>query len=100
VYVAAECAGDVWRLRPGGSRARVARASMPDDLAFDAAGDLLVTDVRHVVHDVRRWPADGGPSMVLARSGLVEPQGLLVTPTGQVYVSDDQADVILRLSPS
>lgn len=100
VYVADECGGDVWRLRPGGSRTRVARASMPDDLAFDAAGDLLVTDVRHVVHDVRRWPADGGPSTVLARSGLVEPQGLLVTPTGQVYVSDDQADVILRLSPS
>ena len=99
VYVADECGGDVWRLGSGGSRTRVARASMPDDLAFDAAGDLLVTDVRHVVHDVRRWPADGGTPTVLARSGLVEPQGLLVTPTGDVYVSDDEADVILRLSP-
>ncbi|WP_076262072.1 SMP-30/gluconolactonase/LRE family protein [Intrasporangium flavum] len=99
VYVADECGGDVWRLGAGGSRTRVARASMPDDLAFDAAGALLVTDVRHVNHDLRRWPAGGGAPTVLARSGLVEPQGLLVTPNGDVYVSDDQADVILRLVP-
>ncbi len=99
VHVADECGGDVWRLGPGGSRTRVARASMPDDLAFDASGDLLVTDVRHTVHDLRRWPADGGPPTVLARAGLVEPQGLLVTPHGDVYVSDDQVDVILRVSP-
>src|SRR6476661_249615 len=35
VYVADECAGGVWRLGRGGSRARVAEAVMPDDLAFD-----------------------------------------------------------------
>ncbi len=100
VYVADECGGDVRRLGPGGSHTRVARASMPDDLAFDAAGDLLVTDVRHVDHDLRRWPAGGGASTVLASIGLVEPQGLLVDASGNVYVSDDQSDVILRLSPA
>lgn len=100
VYVADECGGDVWRLGAGGSHTRVARASMPDDLALDGHGNLLVTDVRHTNHDVRRWPLAGGSSTVLARAGLVEPQGLLVDAAGRIYVSDDQTDVILLLTPT
>jgi len=99
VYVADECGGDVWRLGAGGSHTRVARASMPDDLTLDGHGNLVVTDVRHTNHDVRRWPLAGGSSTVLARAGLVEPQGLLVDAAGRIYVSDDQTDVILLLTP-
>jgi glucose/arabinose dehydrogenase len=61
VYVADECGGGVWRLGPGGSRVRAAEAAMPDDVAFDAVGNLLVTDVRHTRHDVLRWPGGGTP---------------------------------------
>jgi sugar lactone lactonase YvrE len=100
VYVADECGGDVWRLGAGGSRTRAARASMPDDVALDGYGNLLVTDVRHIRHDLRRWPLHGGPSTVLAASGLIEPQGLLIDGSGRIYVSDDQARVILRLTPA
>ena len=100
VYVADECGGDVWRLGAGGARTRAARATMPDDVAFDAQGNLLVTDVRHIKHDVRRWPLGGGASTLLARSGLIEPQGLLVDGSGRIYVSDDQTRVILRLTPT
>jgi sugar lactone lactonase YvrE len=100
VYVADECGGDVWRLGAGGARTRVARATMPDDVALDGQGNLLVTDVRHINHDLRRWPLAGGPSTVLARSGLIEPQGLLVDSAGRIYVSDDQTRVILRLTPA
>ncbi len=100
VFVADECGGNVWRLARGGAHLEVATASMPDDVALDSHGALLVTDVRHTRHDVRRWPLDGGPSTVLARSGLVEPQGLLVDHAGRIYVSDDQARLILRLTPA
>lgn len=100
VYVADECGGDVWRLGAGGAHTRVARASMPDDVTLDGHGNLLVTDVRHVNHDVRRWSLAGGGSTVLARSGLIEPQGLLVDSAGRIYVSDDKSNVILRLTPS
>jgi sugar lactone lactonase YvrE len=100
VYIADECGGNVWRVSAGGTRDRVARPTMPDDVAIDADGNLLVTDVRHVNHDVRRWPRDGGRSTVLARRGLVEPQGLLVDPSGRIVVADDQARVILRLAPT
>lgn len=99
VYVADECGGDVWRLGSGGSRTRVARASMPDDVALDGHGNLIVTDVRHVNHDVRRWSLTTGRSTVLARAGLVEPQGLLVEPSGRIWIADDRADLILLLTP-
>jgi streptogramin lyase len=99
VYVADECGGGVWRLGPGGARVRVALAVMPDDVALDGAGNLLVTDVRHTRHDVRRWPRAGGPSTLLAGDGLIEPQGLLVRRTGAIFIADDQARVILRLTP-
>jgi sugar lactone lactonase YvrE len=105
VFVADECGGDVWRLGTGSARTRVARASMPDDVALDGHGNLLVTDVRHTRHDLRRWPLGGGPSTVgpstvLASTGLIEPQGLLVDGSGRIYVADDQARVILRLTPA
>jgi len=99
VYVADECGGGVWRVGPSGSRVRVADAVMPDDLAFDPAGNLLVTDVRHTRHDVRRRPRTGGAPTVLARADLLEPQGLQVTPSGTILVADDQARLILRLTP-
>lgn len=100
VYVADECGGDVWRLERSGKDTAVAIASMPDDVALDGYGNLIVTDVRHSNHDVRRWPLAGGPSTLLARSGLVEPQGLVIDRAGRIYVSDDLARVILRLTPT
>ncbi len=100
VLVADECGGGVWRLGQGGTRVRVATAIMPDDVALDGRGALLVTDVRHTRHGLRRWPAGGGPSTVLARTGLIEPQGLLVDPAGRIYVSDDKTRLILRLTPT
>lgn len=96
IYVADECGGDVWRLEAGGRRTRVARAVMPDDVALDGRGDLLVTDVRHTRHDIRAWPLRGGSPVTVARAGLVEPQGLLVTSTGEIWISDDVAKVIVR----
>ncbi|MEO6998959.1 MAG: hypothetical protein ABI112_12825 [Terracoccus sp.] len=100
VYVADECGGDVWRLGRSGTHTAVASASMPDDVALDGYGNLIVTDVRHLNHDVRGWPLAGGPPTVLARSGLVEPQGLVIDRSGRIYVSDDLARVILRLTPT
>jgi DNA-binding beta-propeller fold protein YncE len=99
VYVADECGGDVWRLS-GGNRIRVAFAVMPDDVSLDGHGNILVTDLAAGRHQLTRTPLAGGPATVLARSGLVEPQGLLVTPDDRVFVSDDRADVILELVPA
>jgi sugar lactone lactonase YvrE len=99
VYVADECGGGVWRLS-GGQRTRVASASMPDDVALDGHGNLLVTDLASGRHELIRTPLSGGPATVLARSGLLEPQGLVISPNGDVFVSDDRADTILELVPA
>jgi sugar lactone lactonase YvrE len=98
VYVADECGGDVWRLS-GGHRVRVASAGMPDDAALDGHGNLLVTDLAAGRHQLTRTPLRGGGTTVLARSGLVEPQGLVVDAHGDIFVSDDRTDVILELVP-
>jgi DNA-binding beta-propeller fold protein YncE len=99
VYVADECGGDVWRLTAGGGRTAVAPASMPDDVALDGFGNIIVTDVRHVRHSVTRTNLRTGATTTLASAGLVEPQGLVIDGTGAIYVSDDIADVIIKLTP-
>ena len=72
---------------------------MPDDVSPDGLGNLIVTDVRHTRHAVTRTSIVTGATTTLARAGLIEPQGLLIDPAGRIYVSDDQADVILELTP-
>jgi sugar lactone lactonase YvrE len=99
VYVADECGGDVWRLS-GGHRVRVASASMPDDVSLDGHGNLLVTDLAAGRHRLTRTPLSGVGTTVLARSGLVEPQGLVIDTNGDIFVSDDRANVILELVPA
>lgn len=100
VYVADECGGAVTRVTPAGRRTPVARVSMPDDVALDGRGNLVVTNVRLVQHDVTRWALDGSGHTTLARSGLAEPQGLLIRPDGRIIVSDDRANVIVQLTPA
>lgn len=99
VYVADECGGDVWKLSAGGARVEVASASMPDDVALDGAGDIVVTDVRRTRHSVTRTDLATGATTTLASAGLVEPQGLVIDGGGALYVSDDIADVIIKLTP-
>lgn len=99
IYVADECGGDVWRVTMSGGRVTVARASMPDDVAPDGFGNIIVTDVRHIRHSVTRTDLASGATSTLASAGLVEPQGLVIDRTGAIYVSDDIADVIIKLTP-
>lgn len=99
IYVADECGGDVWRLTAAGGRADVAPASMPDDVALDGFGNIIVTDVRHTRHSVTRTNLKTGATTTLASAGLVEPQGLVLDHTGAIYVSDDIADVVIKLTP-
>jgi sugar lactone lactonase YvrE len=99
LYVADECGGDVWKVTRSGAKSRVAPASMPDDVVLDGHGNILLTDVRHIRHSLRRYPLAGGAGVQLAGIGLVEPQGLVIDSRGAIYVSDDVVGVILKLTP-
>lgn len=72
---------------------------MPDDVAFDPQGNLLVVDLLGNVHSLIRVNKATGKHDILASKGLIEPQGLLVDKNGHIFVSDDNADLIMEYIP-
>lgn len=99
VYIADECGGAVARITPGGTTTRIGGFGMPDDVAFDAQGNMLVIDLKPSIHALIRVQKTTGTRQTLLRTGLIEPQGLLIDARGNIYVSDDYADTITELIP-
>ncbi len=94
-----------------GGQATAAQINGPAGLAFDAAGNLLISDASNFV--VRRvtpagvistiagsgfpgFSGDGGPA---TSARLAVPFGLAVDSSGEVYIADSFNDVIRRLTP-
>jgi len=99
IYVADECGGAVVRITPDGKTTRVGGFGMPDDVAFDHHGNLLVIDLRSSIHALIRVRQATGKHEVLASNGFIEPQGLVVDTNDNIYVSDDFANVIVEFKP-
>lgn len=99
IYVADECGGAVWKIPPTGALTRLGNFGAPDDIAFDPQGNVLVTDLQASVHSLIRVDLATGQRDVLAREGFIEPQGLVVDTSGNIYLSDDAANKIVKYSP-
>ncbi|HEY7835679.1 MAG TPA: hypothetical protein VIG30_19050 [Ktedonobacterales bacterium] len=95
IYVADEYGNRVARIAPNGSVTTLARLGLPDDLAFDVDGTLLVTELQGS-QLVRLDPTTGQVLATLA-TNLHEPQGLAVDSAGDIYVSEELANTILEL---
>lgn len=100
VYIADECGGAVWRVATDGRTTRIGGFGMPDDVAFDPAGNLLLIDLKPSIHALIRVNLQNGQRVTLASQGFIEPQGLIVDQRGTIYVSDDYADTIVEFVPS
>ncbi len=100
VYVADECGGSVWRIAPGGATQHFNGFAMPDDVALDSHGGLLVIDLAINVHALIRLNLATGQHEILASQGYIEPQGLAVDQHGNIFVSDDFANMIVEYTPS
>jgi len=100
VYVADECGGAVVRITPAGATTRIGGFGMPDDVVFDAQGNMLVIDLKPSIHALIRVLQATGVHQTLLSSGLIEPQGLVIDVRGNIYVSDDYADTITELTPA
>ena len=100
IYVADECGGDVVRIVPGGKTTRITGFGMPDDVAFDHHGNLLLIDLQPSIHALIRVRQSTGKHETLASEGFIEPQGLVVDNNDNIYVSDDYADKIVEFIPA
>ena len=95
IFVADEYGNAVSRINADGTMTVLTHVGAPDDLAFDLDGTLLVT----VLDDntvVRIDPNTGQKLGVLA-SNLFEPQGLAVDQRGNLYVSEENANIVVKL---
>ncbi len=100
VYIADECGGAVVRVATDGKTTRIGGFGMPDDVAFDARGNMLVIDLKPSIHALIRVLQATGARETLLSKGLIEPQGLLIDSRGNIYVSDDYANTITELIPA
>jgi sugar lactone lactonase YvrE len=99
IYVADECGGALWEVNTGGRLTRLGGFGMLDDVAFDHHGNLLVTDLKPSLHALVRIRLPGGRREMLASQGFIEPQGLAVDSSDNIYVSDDAAAQITEYTP-
>ncbi len=100
IYVADECGGALWRLSTTGKLTRIGGFGMLDDVVIDANGNILVTDLDPQIHALIRYNPTTGARTTLASRGYIEPQGLEIDQRGNIFVSDDYANIIVEYSPA
>jgi len=100
VYIADECGGEVWKIAPSGKVQRFGGFGMPDDVALDAYGNLFVIDLAPAIHALIRLNMATGQRETLASQGYIEPQGLVIDQHGNIFVSDDFANIIVEYMPA
>jgi sugar lactone lactonase YvrE len=87
-----ELQGRVVKFQPDGHQELVASVASPSSVAVDGAGVVYVVDGLTSVERI----APGSPPQVIAQEPQVEPVGLAVGPSGELYISDRQHGTIWR----
>jgi len=99
IFLADECGNAVWRITPDGQKTRIGGFGMPDDVIPDGHGNLLIIDLSPSLHSLIRLNLTTGKRETLGRQGYIEPQGLLLDSRGDIFVSDDYANIIMEYKP-
>lgn len=99
IYVADECGGALWRITSAGKTTHIGGFGKLDDVVLDTHGDALVTDLAPSIHALIRINLSTGTRTTLASHGFIEPQGLAIDTHGDIYVSDDYANMIMEYTP-
>ncbi len=99
IFIADECGNAIWHITPDGKKTRIGGFGMPDDVVPDGYGSVLVIDLQPTIHSLIRLNLATGKRQTLASQGYIEPQGLVIDPRGNVFVSDDYANMIMEYKP-
>ena len=100
IYVADECGGAIYRITPSGQKTRFGGFGMPDDVLPDGYGNLLLVDLQPSIHALIRFNPITGHPVTLASQGYIEPQGLAIDVQGNIFVSDDYSNIIMKYVPA
>jgi sugar lactone lactonase YvrE len=99
VYIADECGGSLWTIAANGKTMRIRGFGKLDDVALDSRGNILVIDLLPSIHALIRIRRSTGRHETLASRGFIEPQGLAIDKNGDIFVSDDYANIIVEYKP-
>jgi len=99
IYIADECGGAVWRITADGKTTSCDNFGMPDDVALDAQGNLLVIDLEATIHALIRLNMTTQQHETLGSQGFIEPQGLVVDAHDNIFVADDSSNLIMEFTP-
>ncbi len=84
ILVVDETTGYLYRVHPDGTKAQLARFSIPDDVIEDEAGNIYINTLGdHAIHVLT---AKGQDIMLL--SNISDPQGIAFTTDGNLVVTD------------
>jgi sugar lactone lactonase YvrE len=95
-YITDECGGALWRVPQGSKAERIGNFGMLDDVVVDTHGNAFVTDLKINIHALIKINLMTGKRQILAQRGFIEPQGLAIDGQGNLYLSDDYANVIVK----
>jgi DNA-binding beta-propeller fold protein YncE len=100
IYVADECGGAIWTITPGGGITRMGGFGSPDDVVAFGSTTVFLIDLATSVHALIKVDLTTGTRTNIASQGFSQPQGLLVDTSGDIFVSDDSANLIKEVIPS
>jgi hypothetical protein len=61
---------------------------------------LLIIELAPSIHALIRMNLATGQRKTLASNGYIEPQGLVIDAHGDIFVSDDYANMIMEYTPT
>jgi sugar lactone lactonase YvrE len=99
IFVPDECGGALWQITPGGHTSRFSGFGMPATAACDTHGNVLVTDLKPSVHALILLNPATGQHTLLASRGFLEPRGLAVNASGDIYLADGATHQIIEYLP-
>lgn len=99
IYIADECGGAITAISSTGTITQMGGFGSPDDVVSGGPTTLFVVDLAASAHALLQVDLTTGIHTTIANQGLREPQGVIVGTHGDIFVSDDSANLVEEFIP-